>query len=64
VKANDYTEALNRTLGDLVTLVDSFSSAPVVTPQPDRFMEKATPTQVNVGAITINYNVQATFRIK
>jgi hypothetical protein len=31
-KASDYTVALSRTLGDLVTLVDSFSSAPVVTP--------------------------------
>ncbi len=64
-RAEDYAGALNLTLGELVTLVDSFSSAPVVTPADQKqFMSIVTPTSVNVGSISISYSLQAIFRFR
>jgi uncharacterized protein YggE len=37
-KAADYTKALGLTLADLITIIDSFSGAPVVTPSQNKFM--------------------------
>jgi uncharacterized protein YggE len=61
-KALDYTASLQLCLGQLVTIIDSYSSAPVVqkTSGP-LFMvsnsQAATPTTINVGTISISYDV-------
>lgn len=61
-KALDYATSLQICLGQLVTIVDSYSSAPVVQPTDGPIMMMsnsiaATPTTINVGTIAISYNV-------
>lgn len=67
-KALDYTTSLQLCLGQLVTVIDSYSSAPVTTevPQQQKMMlassnAVSTPTTVNVGTIPISYNLEAIF---
>jgi hypothetical protein len=60
----DYTSALGLTLTTFLSLTDSFNAAPVVTPNENKFMQQTTPgspTQVNIGAITISYSLSAVF---
>lgn len=65
-KAQDYAGALSLSLGQILNVVDSFSSAPVVR-QVGRPMEMAlkmsdaTPTTVNVGTISISYDLDAIY---
>lgn len=62
-KALDYTLALQLCLGQLVTVVDSFSSAPVTSPLAEgnilvsAIRADLTATSVNVGTIPISYFV-------
>lgn len=63
-KAVDYTSALGLSVMGLVSLTDTYSAAPTVTPSNNQFMQQttpSTPTQVNIGAITIGYSLSAVF---
>ena len=62
-KAQDYAAGLKLSLGKLLNVVDSVSSAPVVSPvnAPIAMAMKvggdSVPTSVNVGTVPINYNL-------
>ncbi len=65
-RATDYTNAAGVTLQTPLTVTDSFSTAPVVTPLARETlvasaMRVAVPTTVSVGTIVIKYNVAVTF---
>lgn len=63
-KAVDYTGSLQVSLGQLITVIDGQSTAPVVqrAPSPLILMANvATPTNINPGTIPISYYVQAAY---
>ena len=65
-KAQDYSVALQISLGQLLSLTDSFSIAPVltqVTPtiRSDGMTNSIKPTTVNVGKIGVSYDLDAIF---
>jgi uncharacterized protein YggE len=66
-KASDYAASLQLCLGQLVQIIDSYSSAPVVREvsgpvlSVSNSMVAATPTTINAGTISISYNVEAIY---
>lgn len=65
-RATDYTNAAGVTLQAPLTVTDSFSTAPVVTPLARESlvasaMMMEVPTTVSVGTIAISYNMAVTF---
>lgn len=67
-KAKDYGAALNLTVGSLLNVIDSFSAPAVYQPRREVMyatsaMKINTDTQVNVGTISISYNVQSVYAL-
>lgn len=65
-KAQDYAVGLNLSLGKLLNLIDNFSSAPVVTPRSVVMASAmkfngAAETSINVGTISISYDLDAVY---
>jgi uncharacterized protein len=65
-KAQDYAASLQLCIGQLVTVIDSYSSAPVIqkVDAPQFMMSSAmvaTPTTINAGTIPISYNVEVIY---
>lgn len=65
-KAIDYAASLQLCLGQLVTVIDGYSTAPVVQRVDGPLFAMAnsgvaTPTNINPGTISISYNVQAAY---
>lgn len=64
-KAQDYSVALQLCLGQLLSLTDSLSIAPVVSAAEPMLIGKASnslaPTAVNVGTIPLSYDLDAIF---
>lgn len=67
-KAMDYATALQLSLGQIVSVTDSYSNAPVTTPVNDLPMlslgqaaPSKVPTTINVGTVSISYNMQAVY---
>lgn len=65
-KALDYATSLQLSLGQLVTIKDSYSSAPVVISSQTPILSANAaaapiPTTINVGSISISYNLEAIY---
>jgi uncharacterized protein YggE len=64
-KTADYISAFGLSMIGLVSLTDTFSGGPTVTPSNKHFMQQQTApsssTDVKIGTVTISYSLSAVF---